>query len=364
MEACLSPNGQSRYDGAAPPMRLFVGTAIGVKTLERAMETAQWSLTATALEGHHVSTMAMVPDGAGILAGTHGDGVYWSEDGRHWEERSAGLRLRDIYTLAAVKEGDAIALYAGTEPAALFKSLDSGRSWTELPAISEQKNKDWSFPAPPHIAHVKMLAFDPRDPMHFYAAIEQGALLETRDGGESWRELADYSRDTDRAFKDLHQVLVTPSRPERMFMTTGCGSYRSVDGGLRWERMTDEGFRLAYPDHIALSPDEKTLFMSGAADHPGAWSKSHDAGTAVLRSRDEGRHWEHLRRGIPASAPCNIEAMTVAAWPGGYSLFVGDTDGAVYLTEDGGDSFTRIATAIGPVSKGNHFVPLQRAAAA
>jgi photosystem II stability/assembly factor-like uncharacterized protein len=364
MDLCLSPNGQSRFDGAAPPHRLFVGTATGVAVLERDTPAAPWHLSATMLEGHHVSTMTMLPSGAGMLAGTHGDGVFWSADGSAWEARSDGLRLRDMYSLAAVIENGRTVVYAGTEPASLFKSLDLGKSWTELPAITEQKNKDWTFPAPPHIAHTKMLAFDPREPRHFFAAIEQGALLETRDGGESWKELADYSRPDDRAFKDLHQVLVTPSHPERMFMTTGCGSYRSSDAGAHWQRMTDESFRLAYPDHIGLSPDEKTLFMSGAAGHPGMWRKSHDAGTAVLRSRDNGEHWELLRRGIPESAPCNIEAMSIAGWKGGYSLFLGDTDGAVYLSEDGGDSFTRIADAIGPVSKGNHFVPLKRAAAA
>ena len=364
MEACLSPNGQSRFDGAAPPSRLFVATASCVATLERATPNSPWRLAATGLEGHHISTMTLLPHGEGILAGTHGDGIFWSKDGRSWEAREQGLRLRDIYTLAAVIEDGAIVVYAGTEPASLFKSRDLGRSWHELPAIAEQKNKDWTFPAPPHIAHTKMLAFDPRDPRHFFAAIEQGAMLETSNAGESWRELADYSRAEDRAFKDLHQILIAPSQPHRMFMTTGCGSYKSTDAGAHWQRMTGESFRLAYPDHIALSPDEQTLFMSGAADHPGAWRQSHDAGTAILRSRDDGQSWEHLSRGIPSSAPCNIEAMSLAAWPGGYSLFLGDTDGSIYLTEDGGDSFQRIAEGLSPISKGNHFVPLRRAAAA
>jgi hypothetical protein len=56
--------------------------------------------------------------------------------------------------------------------------------------------------------------------------------------------------------------------------------------------------------------------------------------------------------------------MSLAAWPGGYSLFVGDTDGTVYLSENAGDSFERIAEGLGPVSKGRHFVPLKRSAAA
>jgi photosystem II stability/assembly factor-like uncharacterized protein len=46
------------------------------------------------------------------------------------------------------------------------------------------------------IAHTKMMAFDPRTPQRIYAAIEQGALLKTEDGGQSWRELADYSKPT------------------------------------------------------------------------------------------------------------------------------------------------------------------------
>ncbi|HEY3919021.1 MAG TPA: hypothetical protein VGL83_14595 [Stellaceae bacterium] len=364
MDVVLSPNGQSRFDGASAPSRLFVATATSVAILERASPSASWRLAAKTLEDHHVSTMTLLPDGAGVLAGTHGDGVFWSADGRQWQERNAGLRIRDMYTLAAVKENGATVVYAGTEPASLFKSLDLGQSWTELPAIAEQKNKAWTFPAPPHVAHTKMLAFDPREPRHFFAAIEQGALLETCDAGQSWRELADYSRETDRAYKDLHQIVIAPSRPERMFMTAGCGSYRSEDAGLHWTRMTGEDFRIAYPDHIALSPDEKTLFLSGARVHPGIWRQKHDAGTTIFRSRDSGAHWEQLTHGIPETAPCNIEAMSVAAWPGGYSLFLGDTDGAVHISEDGGDSFTRLAETVSPVSKGNHFVPLQRAAAA
>jgi photosystem II stability/assembly factor-like uncharacterized protein len=365
MDVCLSPNGQSRYDGAVPPSRLFVATATGIAILERAQVAAgaRWRLAATALAEHHISTMTMLPRRAGILAGTHGKGIFWSESGRDWQPRDAGLTERDLYTLAAVEEDGKIVIYAGTEPAALFRSEDLGQSWRELPAIRAQKNKDWTFPGPPHVAHVKMLAFDPRDPRHFYAAIEQGALLETRDAGTSWRELADYSRDDDRAFKDLHQVAIVASQPLRMFMTTGCGSYRSEDGGARWRRLTGEDFRLSYPDHLVLSPDEKTLFMSGAAGHPGMWLTSHDAGTAIMRSRDDGVSWEHLRNGIPETAPNNIEAMSIAAWPGGYSLFLGNTDGEVFLSEDGGDSFTRIAAGLGPVSKGNHFGPLRRAAA-
>ena len=49
----------------------------------------------------------------------------------------------------------------------------------------------------------------------------------------------------------------------------------------------------------------------------------------------------------------------MACWPGGYELFVGDTEGTVHMSEDGGDSWTRIADEVGCVTKGNHAAALR-----
>ena len=173
----------------------------------------------------------------------------------------------------------------------------------------------------------------------------------------------------DRAYRDVHQVMLLPSRPDTVFMTTGVGLYRSSDGGDHWERLTGEEFRLAYPDHMMLSPDEKILFMSGAKFHPGFWMGTHVADTTIVRSRDHGRSWDTEPKGFAVAPRANIEALTMACWPGGYALFVGDTEGTVHMSEDGGDSWTRIADEVGCVTKGNHAAALRgeirpRAAAA
>jgi hypothetical protein len=115
-----------------------------------------------------------------------------------------------------------------------------------LPALHQVPSaKNWTFPAPPHLAHTKMMVFDPRDPNTFYVAIEQGALLLTRDGGASWRELNSYSRPGDRFSCDVHQVLLLPSTPETVFMSTGVGLYRSLDAGATWARLTGAAGRSA-----------------------------------------------------------------------------------------------------------------------
>ena len=213
MLACLSPNGMNRYDGASAPDRLLVATSSGVTTLARESSGA-WRKAGTALAGLHATTLTTLPGRPGIFVGTHGDGVLFSEDGARWEERNSGLAFKNVYTVASVAEAGGIALYAGTQPAALFKSRDLGQSWSELPALHQVPGTEyWTFPEPPSIAHTKMMVFDPRTPQRIYAAIEQGALLKTEDGGQSWRELADYSKPDDGAYRDVHQVLLLPSRP-------------------------------------------------------------------------------------------------------------------------------------------------------
>ena len=65
-----------------------------------------------------------------------------------------------------------------------------------------------------------------------------------------------------------------------------------------------------------------------------------------------------MHQGFSVLPRANIEAMTLASYPGGFTLFVGDTDGAVHASEDGGETWTRIADAVGPVTKGDHAAVL------
>ena len=269
------------------------------------------------------------------------------------------MTSQDVYSLAAVEQDAGLTLYAGTQPALLFRSRDLGRKWVELPALRQVPSaKNWTFPAPPHLAHTKMMVFDPRDPNTFYVAIEQGALLLTRDGGASWRELNSYSRPGDKFLCDVHQVLLLPAKPETVFMSTGVGLYKSLDAGETWERLTGAEFRLAYPDHLALSPDERSLFMAGAKNEPGEWRRTHIVETGIVRSRDGGHDWTFCH-GFDIAPGANIEAMTIAAYPGGYTLFVGDTEGMVYASDDSGDNWVFVADVLASVSKGDHAKALR-----
>jgi hypothetical protein len=96
-----------------------------------------------------------------VYAGTHGNGVWKSDDcGANW--RDLALPQRGVFALA-VSAADR-ALYAGTEPNHLFISRDSGKTWRELQALLELPSyPDWRFPPRPWTSHIRSIAPSPHD---------------------------------------------------------------------------------------------------------------------------------------------------------------------------------------------------------
>jgi photosystem II stability/assembly factor-like uncharacterized protein len=357
MAVAISPNGGTTYAGDAPPTQALVATIDGIAVLERDGPGGAWRHAGTRLGGLHISSILVEPVRGGIFAGVHGSGLYRSLDaGATWELKTRGITDAHVFTVAAAERGGNVVLYAGTEPVHLYRSTDYGDTWEELPALPEMRADCWTFPAPPHAAHTKHITFDPADPDTLFVSVEQGGLFKSTDGGQTWRELESYAKPTDRAYKDVHRCLLRPSDPNVLYITGGMGFYRSDDGGETWQQFTDRTSRIAYPDALLFSPDDdSTLFMAGSAGSPGRWPQTHDADAAIMRSRDGGRTFEMLTEGLPEHLRGNVEAMSVYTWPDGFALFAATTDGDVFASETGGDTWAQIASGLAPISKVGHY---------
>ena len=226
MTVLLSHGGRARVDDRAPATELLVGTVEGVVRLGRTAVGAPWREVERLLGGMHISVLHQVPGTRVLFAGTHGAGLHKSTDGgTNWVRADAGLSSQNVFMLDHRMEPNGPVLYCGTEPAHLYVSGDLGETWREVPAVAAmQQPGRWSFPAPPHQAHVKGITFDPQVSDKWYVNIEVGGLLMTSDGGKSFTEVAGVN-------DDLHRVVLPRGESDRMFVVTG--GYRVVDG--KWQ---------------------------------------------------------------------------------------------------------------------------------
>jgi photosystem II stability/assembly factor-like uncharacterized protein len=330
-----------------------VGTKEGIVVIERAGNG--WRIARRMLEDKHISSILTEPDSGLTFAGAfHGSVQVTADQGKTWETRDTGLTERDVYSLAAVRRNGTVRLYAGTEPAHLFRSDDLGKHWSELPGLRGVPSvPKWKFPVPPHIAHTKNITFDPRDPETVYACIEVGALLRSRDSGETWEQI-------EGVYEDVHRLAIHPRDPKRLYVVTGHGLYVSSDGGTSFEEWVSRPSPIAgYPDGIVIHPKNPELMFLGAADAgPGTWIKTHYAGAKISRSRDGGRTWEMLQSGLPERMQASIEALCLEDWGESASLFAATTAGDVYCSDNAGEHWSRIVSGLAPISKGGHYQAL------
>lgn len=360
MVVCLSPNGQVKSRGEGPANTILVGTLRGVHALHRQGEG--WVCETLGLQDKHVSSLLWEPRSNLLFAGIHGrgdaGGLFASNDrGRTWKARMGGLDRTHVYTIASEQRGERTILYAGVEPAALYRSTDLGASWQELSSMREVPGTEkWIFPPPPHIAHVKNVAFHPKKQGVLFALVEQGAVLKSIDDGATWKEIDSYSSASDSFYRDAHRLAISANHPEHMHLATGDGLYYSEDEGRTWVHQQRRTDRVGYPDVLFLNPDDdSTVYLGGAADAPETWRKEGGASPGFIVSHDKGATWSELMNGLPQPIHGNIEAMAMHSWPGGLQFFAGTAVGEIYATEDGGGRWALIALALPPVSKARHY---------
>ena len=346
----LSHGGSTIYSSPSLSQAVLVGTKEGVAIIAR--EGSGWKLTHRALTDKHISAIIIEPESGLTFAGAFHGSIHASPDGgRTWEPRANGLSEANVYSLASARINGHTRLFAGTEPAHLFISDDLGRRWSEVPSLrSVPSVPKWSFPAPPHIGHVKHINFEPQNPTTMYASVEVGGLLKSTDAGEHWQEFPSL-------YEDVHRTMIHPSNPKFLYAVTGRGLYISPEGGATWDQWTRREDEIGgYPDGFVFRPsDPKTIFMTAAHDAPGTWRTTHFAGARISRSKDGGRSWEVLRNGLPDRLQASIEAFCLEEAGKSSAIFAATTAGEILSSEDDGESWKQIISGLAPISKGGHY---------
>lgn len=341
--------GETIFESSALSDRVLVGTIDGVRVIERT--AAGWAATGHVLEGNHVHALVFEEQSGTWLAGIRKGGVFASTDGgATWEPRDAGLTTRNVYSMSKAVVDGRVRLFLGTEPSALFISDDLGGSWTEIPSFKDVPSREnWTFPGPPHESHLKHIGFAPNDTNTIWGSIEQGALMKSTDGGQTWRDFTNM-------YVDVHRCVVHPDNPNRLYVTGGQGLWISDDAGETWanpfSRGSEEG---GYPDQLVYKPsDPSYMIISAGQKSPPAW-KEETAGSRISRSRDGGLTWEIVRKGLPDRMNHSVEAMCLEEAGDRVQIFAATTGGRVLHSADAGETWKTVVTGLAPVSKGGHY---------
>jgi photosystem II stability/assembly factor-like uncharacterized protein len=238
-------------------------------------------------------------------------------------------------------------VYAGVEDAALFRSTDGGRTWSELPGLrGHASGPQWQPGAGGMCLHTILL--DPTDPGRIYTAISAAGAFRSDDGGATWRPInrglrSEYIPEpTAEVGHCVHRIAMHRSRPDVLFMQKHWDVMRSDDGGDSWREVsgnlpTDFGFPI---DVHAHEPDTVYVVpIKSDSEHYPPEGK-----LRVYRSRTGGNEWEPLTRGLP-QRDCYVNVLRDAMavdWLDPCGVYFGTTGGQVYLSADSGDSWAPI----------------------
>ncbi len=350
----------------AADIGVLVGTAKGLFVL-RGGAAPGWEISGPFLRGQEVYALAWArSDGRPrVLAGIHsahwGPSVVWSDDlGGTWDEREAGsVRFPDDVDAAVQRvwqihpDSDGV-VWAGVEPAALFRSGDGGVTFELVRGLWDHPHRPQWMPGGGGLC-LHTIVPDPVTPERMWVAVSTGGVYRTEDGGASWqarnRGIATPflpGDDPPEFGQCVHKMALTPAIPERMFLQHHWGVYRSDDGGDNWTSVgqtlpSDFGFPVVVhpddPDTVYVIPLESDEFRVT----PGGRCR-------VYRSTDAGASWDALTDGLPqhdAYLTVLRDAFTASTQPAG--LFFGTRTGEVFATLDGGEHWTALAGHLPPV---------------
>jgi photosystem II stability/assembly factor-like uncharacterized protein len=345
---------------------ILLGTRKGAFILELDADRERATVRGPYCEAMPIQHVTWDPARAALLAGAgspwYGAIVWRSSDlGETWTQSGEGLTYGDAEGMPAVTsvwhiEPDGPALYAGVEPAGLFRSEDGGLTWSHVAGLREHPSTPtWQPGAGGLILH--SIVPHPTDRSRMWVGISAVGVFHTQNRGATWEARNAGVRavggpdEYPETGQCVHKVGLHPDRPDVLYQQNHSGAYRSDDGGKTW-RDINAGLPSTFGFGLAIHPhDPKTIWtvpLNG--DDQGRFMPEGRA--AVWMSRDEGATWAPQTDGLPQQAAylgVLREAMaTDRGDPAG--VYVGTSTGQLFGSRDEGRSWRLLADFLPGIS--------------
>lgn len=288
------------------------------------------------------------PSGAGRPLGTP------EEAAEPETARTKPEKIIKPWHIAPGRADETNVLYAGIEPAALFRSTNRGESWELNLGLYNHPHRPTWFPGNGGLC-LHTVILDPNNPHRMYVGISTGGCYRTDDGGETWQPRnknvrADFLPDKFPEYGQcLHKMVMHLKRPEVLYQQNHCGIYRSDNAGDDWIDIGEDRLPSRFGFPIAVHPhDPKTVYV--VLEESDDYRVSVGGRFAVWRSKNAGESWKRLTQGLPAQAHLVAlrEAMSTDTLDDA-GIYVGTNTGQVFYSADAGDSWQVLADFLPPV---------------
>ncbi len=354
---------------------ILLGTKKGGFILNSDHSRKNWSMAGPYCAGSEVFHMVYDHrEGGRVIAASNslvwGPEIQFSDNlGRTWSSAETqpkfsgdgGPTIKNLWHVKPGRDAEPGVLYVGVDPAALFKSEDGGMNWFEVAGLSNHPTHGQWQPGLGGLC-LHSIVLDPTNLERAWVGISAVGVFRTTDGGESWHTKnqgvrADFLPDPFPEFGQCpHKVLIHPSQPEVIYQQNHCGVFRSDSAGDNWTDITGDlpsrfGFVLGIhsqdPETIYVLPeDEATVDRVG-----GGLRYVTGAKFRVFRSRNGGRDWTPLTKGLPQeNAYTHVlrEGMaTDALDPCG--IYIGTATGQLWYSRNGGESWDLLLDNLPPI---------------
>ena len=315
-----------------------------------------------------IKSLAIHPTNGNIVWAGAANGGVWktSNGGTTWlpmMEQELSLAIGAL----AVSASDPGTLYAATGEdtpsygpswpgAGVFKSTDSGGSWTQLAAIGSTRcTRVLIHPSNPNIVyvagtnglhkstnggaswsdvrtdHVSDALMDPTNPDEIYAGVWNSGVYRSTNGGASWTQLTS-GMPTGSAASWIKLAMGLNGSNGTNFLLAKMGTdsseiYKSTNGGTSWSLVASgvEGvYYNEWTNMIAVDPNNHNRILAGGV----GVSRSTNGSTFAAVG---GTHSDH---------------HAIVYSPSDSSIVYMATDGGVYKSTDGGANWTLASTEL------------------
>ncbi len=333
-----------------------VGTEKGLFVFH-SKDRRRWKLAGRFFDGMPVHSARYDPGNgvayAAVNSGHWGPLIHRSTNLTSWTKgkhgpayaKKTGWSVKRIWQVEAGGPAQPGVVYAGVEPAGLFRSEDDGDSWRLVEGLTSHPTRPKWQPGGGGLCLHTILPH-PRDGRRMIVAISSVGVLATEDGGDAWRPVSTgmraawFPNQTPEIGYCPHKLARDPEDPDVLYQQHHGGVFRFDPRRGRWVDVS-RGLPSKFGFALAAGGDGGRAYV---VPLKGDFDRTTMGEMAVYRTKDGGRAWQRLTAGLPR--PAHLTVLREGAAVDGedpLGVYVATENGQLFYSRDGGDHWGAIA---------------------